>query len=416
MAMAAMWAAGLALAGLVYVYVGFPVLLAVVGTLRNRRHRQEPITPSVSIVIAAYNEEACIEARIANALAADYPRDCLEVIVASDGSTDRTDEVVAAFPDPRVILLSLPRRGKVAALNDAVLRARGDILVFSDANTMADPRALRALARNFADAGVGGVVGHTGYSMAAGMESSGRGESLYWRYDTWIKKLESRTGGVVSAHGGLYAIRRELYQAPGEAAATDDFMISTAVVAQGYRLVFEPDARAVEAVVPSADLEFHRRVRLMTRGLRAVAARAELLNPFRYRFYAIVLLSHKVLRRIAFVPLLVLFAAAVVLSITGPVTRVAHSALSAQILFLGAALLGHQLRRRAIGHWRLLFVPFFYCMANAAAGVAVVRFLRGERIVTWNPQRHGSQPVGQLASDGSSVGPPAFLLPPTGRP
>jgi cellulose synthase/poly-beta-1,6-N-acetylglucosamine synthase-like glycosyltransferase len=384
----AAWLIGGGIAALLYNYVGFPLLLAVAGTIRNRQQRARPVTPAVSLLIAAYNEEACIAERLRNALTMDYPADLLEIIVASDGSTDRTVDIVKRYAADGVAVLDLPRRGKIHALTDAVRHARGEVLVFSDANTMAEPAALRALVRSFADAEVGGVVGHTGYTVDPGSESSSHGESLYWRYDTWIKELESRTGSVVSAHGGFYAIRRALFQAPSDAAVTDDFIISTAVVAQGYRLVFEREARAWEVAVPSAEREFQRRIRLMTRGLRAVACRRQLLDPRRYGFYSIVLFSHKVLRRLAVVPLLLVLAGTAVLSTSGAGYR---AALIAQLMFYALAGLGHVTRGVPLGRSRFLYVPFYYCMANTAALVAVLRFLRGERITSWQPQRHAGQ-------------------------
>jgi cellulose synthase/poly-beta-1,6-N-acetylglucosamine synthase-like glycosyltransferase len=380
----ALWFLIASMALLAYIYFGFPLLLAVAGMVLNRRHRQGARLPSVSLIIAAYNEEACIAARLENALISDYPPELLEIIVASDGSTDGTVKIARACRDERVRVLALPRRGKIFALTDAVLEANGEILVFSDANTMVETGALRALVRNFADPEVGGVVGNTGYRIDAGSESSSRGESLYWRYDTRLKELESRSGSVVSAHGGMYAIRRELYQAPAEPAVTDDFIISTGVIAAGFRLVFEPAARAWEIAVPSAQREFQRRVRLMTRGLRAVACRRQLLNPLQYGFYSVVLLSHKVLRRLALIPLLLVFVSSLVLSGTSPLFGIA---LAVQLLFYGAAAAGHQLRGLPVGQVRLLYIPFFYCMANVAAFVAVLRFVRGERVVLWQPQR-----------------------------
>jgi cellulose synthase/poly-beta-1,6-N-acetylglucosamine synthase-like glycosyltransferase len=381
----ALWTLIASMALLAYIYFGFPLLLAVVGTVLNRRHRQGAAVPSISMIIAAYNEEACIAARLENALSSDYPPDLLQIIVASDGSTDDTVNIARACRDERVSVLELPRRGKIFALTDAVWQASGDVLVFSDANMMVEAGALRALVRNFADPAVGGVVGNTGYRIDAGSESSSRGESLYWRYDTRLKELESRSGSVVSAHGGLYAIRRELYHAPAEPAVTDDFIISTGVVAAGFRLVFEPAARAWEVAVPSAQREFQRRVRLMTRGLRAVACRRQLLNPLQYGFYSVVLFSHKVLRRLALMPLVLVFASSLVLTGTSPLFGVL---VAAQLLFYGTAAAGHQLRGRSFGHVRLLYVPFFYCMANIAAFIAVLRFLRGDRVVLWQPQRN----------------------------
>ncbi len=379
---AAFW---VALAAAAYVYAGFPALVALVGTLGGRSVRKAPVTPPLTLVIAAYNEEAAIGERLENALAADYPPDRREVVVASDGSTDATERIVEGYAHRGVRLLRLPRHGKIAALDAAARAARGEILVFSDANTQVDPGALRALAANFADPAVGGVVGHTGYRLPADGESSTRGEDLYWRYDTWIKERESRTGSVVSAHGGLYAVRRELYRRPADPSATDDFSISTAVVEQGKRLVFEKDALAWEVAVPRAAREFRRRVRLMTRGLRGVALRRKLLNPARYGFYSVVLFSHKVLRRLLPLALPVLLASSLVLA--GGSGFYAAAAAS-QLLFYASAAAGFLARRHRAGGWKPLYVPFFFCMANAAALVALFRFVRGDRIRLWQPQRH----------------------------
>jgi cellulose synthase/poly-beta-1,6-N-acetylglucosamine synthase-like glycosyltransferase len=369
-------------------YLGFPLLVMLVGRLRNRVVEKRPITPRMSLIIAAYNEEDCIAERLENALASDYPGEALEIIVASDGSSDRTEEIVASFAPRGVRLLRLPRQGKIPALTAAVAEARGEILVFSDANTIVDPGALRAMASNFADASVGGVAGHTGYTIQDGSDSSSHGENGYWRYDTWIKELESRTGSVVSAHGGLYALRRELFQAPADTAVTDDFIISTGVVEQGRRLVFEPAARAYEVAVPRMNREFSRRVRLMTRGLRGVSLRRRLLNPARYGFYAVVLFSHKILRRLVPVALLVLLVSSLYLSPQGNVFLVA---LMAQLGIYSFAAVGYLTRSRRVGGCRCFYVPFFFCMANLAALVALVRFARGERVTLWQPQRHAAQ-------------------------
>jgi cellulose synthase/poly-beta-1,6-N-acetylglucosamine synthase-like glycosyltransferase len=377
----------LAVVALAYGYAGYPLLVAAAGRLLDRRVRRAPITPRLSLIVAAYNEEASIAERVENALTSDYPPDALEVIVASDGSTDGTEAVVAAYAERGVRLLSLPRRGKIHALADAVRRASGEILVFSDANIEMHPQALRALARNFADPSVGGVAANAGYRLPHGGEGSSRGEGLYWRYDTWLKEMESRTGSVVSAHGGLYAIRRSLFQEPRETAVTDDFAISTAVVAQGARLVFDRDALAYETAIAEAGREFDRKIRLMTRAWRSVALRRELLNPFRHGFYAVVLFSHKVLRRLLPIPLLVLAVASVALAPRGGVYA---AAAWGQAVFYGLAGLGWLTRRTRLAHLKPIYVPFYYCLANAAAVLALFRFLRGERIVLWQPQRHAA--------------------------
>lgn len=375
------------LVALGYAYAGFPLLVIGVGAARGRAVRAAPITPSVSLIIAAYNEEEHIGRRLDNALADDYPPERLEILVASDGSSDRTESIAESYGARGVRVLRLPRRGKIPALDAAVREARGEILVFSDANVLVGRGALRALVRSFADPEVGGVAGHTGYRLEPGSESSSRGEGLYWRYDTWLKRMESRTGSVVSAHGGLHALRRELYDPPPDTAVTDDFIISTAAVAAGRRLVFEPEARAWETAAPKAEREFRRRVRLTTRGLRGVMGRRALLNPFRHGFYSAVLFSHKVLRRLVVLLLPVLFATSLVLAPTG---RVPALAAAGQLLVYGLATGGALARGHRLGRAKLLFVPFYYCMANAAALVALVGFVRGHRIRLWQPQRHST--------------------------
>jgi cellulose synthase/poly-beta-1,6-N-acetylglucosamine synthase-like glycosyltransferase len=386
---AAVWIFWSAIAFLVYAYGGFALLVGAVGLWQRRGVRKLPITPSVSLIIAAYNEEEVIAERLENALALDYPRDRLQILVASDGSTDRTEEIAASYAPLGVLLLSLPRRGKIRTLNAAVARATGKILVFTDANIMCRPDTLRALVANFADPGVGGVAGHTTYTLDPDSESSSYGERLYWRYDTWLKKLESQTGSIVSAHGGLYAIRRVLYRPVADGAVTDDFAISTSVIAQGYRLVFEPDALATEVAVPEAQREFRRRVRLMTRGLRGVFLRRKLLNPLRYGFYSVVLASHKLARRLVPVSLAVLAVASVAAWSHGPLYQ---AAAVGQALFYGMASVGYLLRRSRVGRARLLYIPFYYCMANVACSVAWVHALRGRRIEVWQPQRQGLRP------------------------
>jgi cellulose synthase/poly-beta-1,6-N-acetylglucosamine synthase-like glycosyltransferase len=374
-----------ALLSLVYVYAGFPLLVMLVGTLRGRAVRKEPITPPLSLIIPAFNEEEVIAERLENAIASDYPAEALEIIVVSDGSSDRTESIVGAFRDRGVRLLARPRQGKNAALAAAVRESSGSILVFSDANIFCEPDALRVLARNFADPEVGGVAGNASYRLKSGSESSSRGESLYWRYDTWLKELENRTGSIVSAHGALYALRRELYQPPPDVGAVDDFAISTAVIEAGYRLVFEPEARAREYAIAEANREYRRRVRNMTMSLRAVALRRRLLNPFRYGFYSVVLFSHKVLRRLLSIALVVLLASSMVLADSHAVYA---AAAVGQICFYALAAAGLLARRRGVGRLKVLYIPFYYCMANTAALVGLIQFLRGKRIALWQPQRH----------------------------
>ena len=374
----------LSLALLIYVYAGFPLLVAAAGILRKRNIRKREITPKLSLIIAAYNEEDGIGEKLNTLLKADYPSEALEIIVASDGSDDGTESIVSEYESKGVRLLSLPRRGKIYALNDAVASATGEILVFTDANSILELDALKKLARNFADPDVGGVCGCMKYRKRNQLDSSNRGEILYWFYELWLKQKETQTGSIVSASGAFYAIRRELYQLPPNAGMTDDFIISTAVIEQGSRLVFESDACVWEETAPSTEAEFGRKIRLMTRGLWAVYQRRKLLNPFRYGFYSILLFSHKILRRCTPIFLILMLISNLFIM---PVKSLYFSTFYSQVAFYVLAAIGYAIRDIPLGKFKIFYIPFYYCLANAAALVAITKFIGGKRIELWQPQR-----------------------------
>jgi len=333
-------------------------------------------------VVAAYNESASIGAKIENSLALDYPRDRLEIIVASDGSDDGTDDIVRAHQADGVRLLSLPRGGKAVALDTAVAASSGEILVFSDANSIYALDAIRALVRPFADQRVGGVAGNQRYRPASAAAGTAEGERTYWNFDRVLKEAESRAGSTISATGAIYAIRRTLFRGV-PVGVTDDFAVSTSVIAQGHRLVFAPDAVAWESVASSGTVEWGRKVRVITRGLRGVWERRELLSP-RYGFYAVQLLSHKLLRRLMGVPLLVMALLAPTLWRHGWIYRLATLGQGALV---GLGTIGLLLGKRRVSRHRLLAAPAFFLMVNAAALCAAWNLMRGRRIDRWEPVR-----------------------------
>jgi cellulose synthase/poly-beta-1,6-N-acetylglucosamine synthase-like glycosyltransferase len=375
---AAFW---LAAALVAYTYLCFPALVLVRAAVRPRRHRRAPITPPLSVLIAARNEAAVIASKIDNLLSVDYPADLLELIVASDGSEDGTVERARSRGDARVRVLDLPRLGKAGALNAAAAEARAEVLVFTDANSMLAPGALRALVEPLADERVGGVAGDQRYDVPE-TAAGAAGERGYWSFDRLLKRAESRAGNVVSATGALYCVRRSLFR-PVPEGVTDDFTISTAVICQGRRLVFCPDAVAREPAGASVGAEFERKVRVMTRGLRAVLVQRELLDPRRHGFYALQLLSHKVLRRLMALPLVMLGVSGARLARRGAVYRLVAEA-EAAILCLGSAGLLLERRRRA---GRLLALPAYFCLVNLASLRAASNVLRGRGIERWEPRR-----------------------------
>lgn len=372
-----------ALGVIAYTYVVFPLVVLLRAALRPRPHRSADVTPSVTMVIAARNEAAGIGAKLENLLSLDYPADRLEVVVASDGSDDGTDEVVAAYADRGVRLVSLPRLGKAPALDAAVAQANGDVLVFSDANSIYAPDALRALVRPFADPLVGGVAGDQRYLGAIDTDAIASGERSYWDLERRLKTAESLSGNVISATGAIYAVRRSLF-GPVSPGVTDDFFTSTGVIAHGYRLVFAPDAVAYEPVSKTAEIELGRKVRVMTRGLRGVLLRRELLDPRRHGFYALQLFTHKVLRRTMVFPLLAIAAASPLLWRRGSLYRVATVA-QAAFYALGAA--GIVLAGKPLGRRKAFALPAFFTLVNLASLRAVWNVVSGRQIDRWEPRR-----------------------------
>ncbi len=382
----------LAVGLVVYTYVGFPALVLLRARIRPRPHRTADISPTVSVIIAAHDEAASIGPRVDNLLALDYPAGRIEVVIASDGSTDATVEEARRRADPRIRVLDLPRTGKATALNTAVEASTGEILVFSDANTAYAPDAIRQLVRSFADPEVGGVAGNQVYLPGAtssdpgdpgAATAAGAGERSYWDFDRLVKDAESLGGSVISATGAIYALRRELFVEVPDG-VTDDFVTSTRVIAAGRRLVFEPAAVALEPVAGSSGREYRRKVRIMTRGLRGVAVARGLLDPRRHGFYTLQLVTHKVLRRLMAIPLLVVAATSVALWDDGPIYKVA---VIGQAGVYGLGAIGLALGDRPSGRRPWFAIPAFFVLVNVASLHALWNLLTGRRIDRWQPAR-----------------------------
>jgi cellulose synthase/poly-beta-1,6-N-acetylglucosamine synthase-like glycosyltransferase len=391
-ATAAFWVSAFTIAA---TYVGFPALLFARGRIVRRPVAAADISPDVTIVIAAHDEEQSIGAKLDNVLALDYPVDRLQVLIASDGSTDRTNDIVAGFGERGIRLLALPRVGKAAALNAALAEATGEIVVFSDANSMFVPGAIRAIVRPFADPAVGGVAGDQRYNRGGATGAMAEGERGYWDLDRALKLAESASGSVTSATGAIYAVRRELIT-PVVDGVTDDFYTSTVVIAAGRRLVFAEDAAAHEPVASSGGVEYGRKVRVMTRGLRGVVVRRSLLDPRRHGFYAIQLLWHKLLRRLMVFPLLAVAITSPILWNRGWLYRLATIGQAAVYALAGV---GIATRGQPLSRARPLALPAYFCLVNLAALQATLNVLRGRRIDRWEPRRGPAAPDESSAED-----------------
>lgn len=369
------------LAGCVYPYFGYPAILWLVSRIRSRPVRKSPIRPGVTVIIPARDEEDNIRRKLENTVRLDYPRDRLEILVASDGSADETETIVRAVDDERVRLLSLPRRGKAHALNVAASEARFGILAFTDADIDLEPESLARLLENFADPEVGGVCGNKRYRPATNGDATGTGESLYWRYDKWQKRLESGIGSVFSADGALHALRRELYVPIRDPAEADDIALSTRVVTQGRRLVFEPGAVTSEDAPAELAREYRRKVRIVNQSFRALLG----LGPDLWTsgLYSFELVSHKLLRY--FVPffLVPLYLSTAALTPVHPAFAIL---LAGQTLVYALAGAGYALRGTRFARRTLFAVPLYFSLVNLAALVGVSSIARGRRETAWTPR------------------------------
>lgn len=360
-----------------YSYLIYPCLLYVLSRIICRDWARKEITPSISIIISAYNEEQIIAQKLQNALALDYPEGQLQVIVSSDGSTDRTNEIVSAMKDPRLTLFAFSEReGKTACLNRVVPQARGEIVLFTDANSMFPPHLLRELSRNFADPEIGLVTGWTKYLKAEGSEET---TSLYSRFEKWSKVRESLVSSCVGADGAVFAIRKELYS-PLEDYDINDFVIPLNVIRQGKRAVLDPGVFCHEEPSEGTGKEYQRQVRITTRTLGAIWRNMEFLNPMKYGSFSFLLFSHKVMR--FQVPYFVIGAMFVNLLILNHGNLlVALFALQLAFVIWGIICWLFALEGGVNGILKFLVTTF------AAQAIGWIRMTIGIKDTTWKPQR-----------------------------
>ena len=360
-----------------YVYAGYPIVAWLRARWWPHRDRRAPIEPTVTIVVVAHNEEACIEARIANLLALDYPADRRQIVVGSDGSTDETVARARRFAHEGVHVVSFRHwRGKAAVVNQLVRRARGEIVLFADARQTFDPQVLRRLVARFADERVGAVSGELMLTDNTGTPM-GRGASFYWRYEKFIRVHEGRAGSTVGATGAIYAIRRALFRSIPNDTILDDVLIPMRIVQQGYLVQFEQEARAYQAVSRTTRQEYVRKVRTIAGAYQLFAREWWLLNPWQNALW-FETVSHKGLRLLLPALHLALFAA------TFELWREPFygAVLAMQIAFYAAAVLGHEMRHAA-RRPMYISVPYAMCCMLWATVAAFHRFLTDRQHATW---------------------------------
>jgi len=360
----------------VWTYAGYPVFIALLSRLRPRPNYQEAISPRVSFVVPAYNEEAVIAEKLENLLSLDYPAELRDITVVADGSTDRTVEVVRSYARRGVRLLFQPeRRGKIAAMNRAVSCARGEILIFSDANAMMERDSVCHMVRNFADPRVACVGGEK--RICPDTQVQAEGESIYWRYESFLKRADSLVSTAMGAVGEFFAIRRELYRPLEEDCIIEDFVLAMRLVVEGWRVVYEPAAVVWEQASPSLRGEWERRTRNSAGGFQAIGRLRQLLSP-RYGLVAFQFLSHKVLRWVAPLLMVLVFLSNAALY----ALPFYHFCFWAQVGFYALAVLGWGVELIGL-RLRLLRMVFYFCFTNATALAGLVRYLTRRQTVLW---------------------------------
>jgi glycosyltransferase involved in cell wall biosynthesis len=372
---------------LFYIYFGYPLAVKLAAALAAKPvHKSPEHTPAVSILIAAYNEANDIEATLRNKLALDYPSDSMEILVVSDESEDGTDDIVRTVADnarcPIKLTRQVPRQGKTAGLNTLAEQATGEILLFSDANSQWDTQALKQLVSNFNDPAVGYVTGKMVYVNPDG-SLVGDGCSAYMKYENWLRAEEAAIGSVVGVDGGIDAMRKSLYS-PLRADQLPDFVQPLKVVEQGFRVVYEPTALLKEDALSDGQSEFSMRVRVSLRALWALKDMKHQMNPTRDPLFAWQMISHKLLRYGAFIPMATLALATIYLA---PFRGIYGLAFIGYAAFLVLAWIGHKKESGGQSLSAIYSIPYYFMLLNLASYKACVAFLKGEKKVIWNPRK-----------------------------
>lgn len=377
---------GLCLFTMVYTYAGYTVVLLIMAGLRRLFCRKaisaEVCEPPVTLFIPAFNEADFIGKKIENTRALIYPREKLRIIWITDGSDDGSEQLLRAYPEVAV-LHRKERKGKVHAMNRGMEMAETPVVMFTDANTMLNPDALYRMTQYFSDPRVGCVSGEKKIVGAPIDKAVGAGEGLYWKYESLIKRLESKTGSTMGAVGELFAIRRELFEPVHEDTLLDDFTISLSIAQKGYTIKYAPDAQGTETASVSVSEEMKRKVRIAAGGMQTLFRMPSLLNPFRHARLTFRYVSHKVLRW-TFVPFcfpLLFLLNAIILCYPAPPFFFSVMFLL-QVAFYLVVLTGallHNVRLR----FKPFFAPYYLMVMNYAIVIGMFRYLRGKYAVNW---------------------------------
>jgi poly-beta-1,6-N-acetyl-D-glucosamine synthase len=372
---------------LFYSYIGYGLVLYGLVLLKRMifPHRQlhEDTLPEITLIVPAYNERACIEQKVHNCFELHYPAGKLNFLFVTEGSTDGTTEYLLQYPQVAVVGGN-ERKGKIEAINIAMQQINTPVVVFTDANTLLNTDALLQLVKHYADPRVGAVAGEKRILNADKEEAAGAGEGIYWQYESFLKKLDSELCSVVGAAGELFSMRTHLYQPVEKDTLLDDFIISLRIAAQGYQVVYEPEAYAMEKPSFSIQEEMKRKVRICTGGFQSIVRLKYLLNPFQYGVLSFQYISHRVFRwTVAPLCIPVIFITNALL-LSG--NRWYEALFILQCVFYFLAFTGYLLERRKF-HIKALFVPFYFSFMNYTVYLGFINYLGGKQNGIWEKAR-----------------------------
>ncbi len=369
---------------LVYSYLGYGILVTFLVKAKrmfvNKSEFNNDYLPSVSFIVAAYNEEEFIKKKIENSLALNYPKDKIEYVFITDGSTDNTKNIIQQYPEIK-LYHNVARKGKINAINRVFPLLTSDVLIFSDANTDINFDGIRNIVRNFEDPNVGVVAGEKRIYKNENL-SSAEGEGIYWKYESYLKRMDSELHSTMGAAGELFAVRKSDMFHVEENILIEDFYLSMKIVESGKKIIYEPNAYAMETGSANVKEELKRKIRISAGGLQAVAKLYPLLNPFKFGIITLQYLSHRVLRW-AICPFLlpVIFILNLLLVINN-YSMISALLMTMQVLFYGLVLVGHNLSKKKINN-KIALICYYFFIMNYSVYLGLIRLIKGNQTVLW---------------------------------
>ena len=372
-----------------YTYAGYGLIVFIINYLFSKnkvkvKDQQNYNSPTLTLLVAAYNEEDCIEDKILNSLSLDYPKDLLQILIITDGSDDNTNDIIQKYPDI-FHLYRRERKGKIAATKRAMMHVKTEIVVFSDANTTINKDALLTIVKHYQDPKVGGVACEKKVRVKDVDNASGAGEGFYWKYESFLKQQDSNFYSVVGAAGELFSIRTELFEPIPSDSIIEDFYMTMKIAEKGYVIRYEPKAYAMEDPSFSITEEYKRKTRIAAGGIQSIIRLAGLLNPFKNFPLSFLYVSHRALRW-SLTPLLLLttFVLSIILYLKG--SWIGQVLTISQLVFYGFAFIGFLMRNRKV-KTKIFYIPFYFVFMNYAVYLGAFKYFRGQQSVIWEKAR-----------------------------